>query len=84
VGDVFGALAESGNVNGKNVKAVKEIAAKGALGDDPREIAIRGGDDPYVDALRAIASEAFELLLLQHAKQFGLQIERQVGDFIEE
>ncbi len=32
-GKIFGALAERGNLDGKDVQAVKEVTAKGALGD---------------------------------------------------
>ena len=69
-------------MNGENVEAVIEIAAEGALDDELGEITIGGGDDADVDALRLIAAEALELLLLKNAKELGLKLEREIGDFI--
>ncbi len=69
---VFAAFAQRRNLNRKNVEAIVEIAAKFAVGDEAREVAIGGGDDADVDGLRAIAAEALEFLLLQNAQQFRL------------
>src|SRR6266550_2250823 len=82
--EIFGALAERGNLNGENIQTVIEVAAKGALGNAFRKILIRGGDDADVHALRAIAAEPFEFLLLQHAKKLRLKFEGKVADFVEE
>ena len=71
-------------MNGENVQPVEQVAAEGALGNQLGKILIGGGDDADVYALRAIAAQALELLLLEHAKQFGLQFQREVSDFIEE
>ncbi len=71
-------------MNGKDVEAVVKVAAECALGDELCEIAVGGGDDADVNALCAIAAEALELLLLQNAEEFGLKVERKVGDFVEE
>ena len=81
---VFAAFAQRRNLNGKNVEAIVEVAAKFAVGDEAREVAIGGGDDADVDGLGAIAAEAFEFLLLQDAQEFWLELERDVADFVEE
>src|SRR5882757_6731055 len=83
-GEIFGTLAERGNLNGENIQAVIEVAAKGALGNAFRKILIRGGDHADVHALRAIAAEPFEFLLLQHTKKLRLKFEGKVADFVEE
>ena len=80
---VFRALAQCRNVNRKNIQAVVEVAAKVALGDQLWQIAIGRGHHADVDALRAIAAQAFEFLLLQHAQQFRLQLQRDVADFVQ-
>jgi len=82
--DVLGALAERRDLNGEDVQAVIEVAAEGALGDALRKIHVGGGDDSDVHALRAIAAEPFEFLLLKHAKKFRLKFEGKVADFVEE
>jgi len=64
--DVFAAFAQRRNLNRKNVEAIVEVAAKFAVGDEAREVAVGGGDDADVHGLRAIAAEAFEFLLLQN------------------
>ena len=40
--------------------------------------------DPHVDTLRPRAAEPLELLLLQHAQQLRLELERNVADLVEE
>ena len=44
---------------------------------------MRCGDQPEVDLARLRRSQALELPFLKHAQQLGLQLERQVADFIE-
>ncbi len=63
-GNVFETLAKRGNLNGKNVQAVIEIVAEGALSDEFRKIHVGGGDHANVHALRAITAEPFEFLFL--------------------
>src|SRR5437899_13084213 len=48
------------------------------------QIAIGGGDDPYVHGLGLAAAQGFELALLAHAEQLDLRLERQVPDLVEE
>src|SRR5207245_10946098 len=82
-GDVVRAFPEGGDLNGEEIQAVVAVAAAGALGDEFRKINVGGGDHADVHALGAVAAEAFEFLLMQHAKEFGLQLERDVADFVE-
>jgi len=81
---IFGALAQRGDLDGENVQAVVEVTAEGALGDESRKIGVGGGDNPNIHALRAIAAEAFEFLLLKDAKKFRLKLDRKITDFVEE
>src|SRR5437899_89868 len=48
------------------------------------QIAIGGGDDPYVHGLGPAAAHGFELTLLEHAEQLDLRLERQVPNLVEE
>ena len=47
------------------------------------QIAVGRGDDPHVNGLRYIASESFELPLLQQSEDFNLDRQGKVADFIE-
>ena len=48
------------------------------------QVAIGGGDQAHIGADGARAAQALELALLQHAQQLGLQLERNLADFVEE
>src|SRR5437879_4323767 len=82
--EIFGALAKGGDLNGENIQPIVKVAAKGALGNEFREVLIGGGNDPDVHTLRAVATQALELLLLKNAKKFRLKLEGKVANFIEE
>ncbi len=81
-GEIFGTLAECRNLDGENVQAIVEVAAKGALGDALGKIGVGGGDDTDVNSLGAIAAEAFEFLLLKDAEKFRLKFKGKVADFV--
>src|SRR5439155_1150727 len=81
--NILETLAERGNLDGKNVQAVIQIVAEGALSHKLRKIDVGGGHDANVHALRAIAAEAFEFLLLKDAQQLGLKFQRNVTGFIQ-
>src|ERR1700675_5137865 len=44
--NVLRAFAQRGDLNGKNIEAVIEVAAKGALGDSFQKIGVGAGYDP--------------------------------------
>src|SRR4029450_10498183 len=48
------------------------------------EVLVRRREQPDVNANRPGAAETFELLLLQYAKQLGLQLQRDVADLVQE
>ena len=68
----------------KHVQAVVEVAAELLVGDHRDEVAIRRRHQPDVDADRPGAAEPLELLLLQHAQQLRLQLQRNVADLVQE
>ncbi len=65
------------------MQTVKQIAAKLVPGDALFQIAICSSDDAQVYFDRPVAAEAFEFLLLQHAKEFWLQFHWNLADLIE-
>ena len=82
-GNVIPALAQRWQADGKHIQAVVQIVAKCAFRDGFLQIPMRRGDDSDVDLSSARRPQAFELAFLQHAKQFRLQIERQIANFVE-
>ena len=48
------------------------------------EIAVGGGDDADIHLDGAVAADAFEFALLQHAQQLGLDAGRNFADFIQQ
>src|SRR5215469_5670166 len=82
--DIFTALTQRRNFNGKDPQPVVEILAKTALVNLPGQIAIGGGDHADIDLARMNIADAFEFLLLQHPQQLGLHRERHFTDFVQE
>src|SRR5215475_6623307 len=54
------------------------------LPDSTAEIAVRGGDDPQVDADGLGPSDPLKFSLLKEPQQFGLKFRRNVSHFIQE
>ncbi len=81
--DVFEAFTQGRHPDTDNVEAVKQVLAKLAVSDSLLDIFVRGGDDSEVDLHRAMLSDAFKMIVLQDVKQFGLQGDRQFGNFVQ-
>src|SRR5467141_4266842 len=77
------AFPQGRNVDGKNIQAKKEIGSELLLAHHRFEIAVRSGNQACVGPKRARASQPLELSLLQHAEQFGLQLERNLSYLIQ-
>ncbi len=70
--------------DGEDAEAVVEGTIKMSGFDHFCEIAIGGGDEANIDGNGASAADAFEFLFLDGAQNFGLKLEREIPDFIEE
>src|ERR1017187_1690002 len=82
--DVFAALAQRRDRDGKDVEAVIKVGAELALLDHEGEVAVGGGHQPGVGADGAGTAEALKFALLEDAQQLGLQLERDLSHFVEE
>src|SRR5258706_14558288 len=82
-GNVFRALAQWRNTDGKNIQPVVEVAAKLSLFDHLIEVTIGRGYQPNVNFLRTCASQAFEFSILQNAQKFRLEFQGNVSDFVQ-
>src|SRR6266542_3837143 len=82
--DVVAARAERRDVDRKDVQPVKEVIAKRAPRDLRLQVFVRGGDHPYIDGDRLLASDFLKGLLLQDAQDFRLRADAHVADFVKE
>ncbi len=80
---ILAALAQRRDVDRNHVEPVIEVFAEAARFGFLQQVAIAGGDDPGIDADGLRIADALELVLLQHAEQFDLQLGRGRVDFVE-
>src|SRR5207247_10490430 len=81
--DVLAAVAERWQLYFDRVEPEEEILTEPARGDLLAKIGIGRGHDPHVDVAGARRADAFEVAGLEHAQQLRLQVDRDVGDFVE-
>ena len=77
------ALAEWRHLDGHHIEAIEKVFAKCALVHFLAQVNVGSGDDTDIHANGFRAAHALELALLQDAEKFGLQFERQLGDFVQ-
>src|SRR6266436_622988 len=77
------ALAKGWNMNGKNIQAKEEIRSELLLAHHHLQIAVCRGNQTRIGSKCSRTSQSLELLLLQHAEQFGLQFERNFSYFVQ-
>src|SRR5262249_45932867 len=68
----------------KHVQPIIKVAPEFPCSHHFREVSMRCGNEPDIGLDCAIRAESFELSLLQCTEQFGLQLHRDIADFIEE
>src|ERR1700731_487407 len=82
-GNVFQALAQGRNADGKNIQPVVEVASKLPLFDHSVQVTVGCSYQPNVDFLRPCAPQAFEFSVLQNAQKFGLEFQGYISNFVE-
>src|SRR6266404_2167100 len=70
--------------DGKNVQPIIQVHAEPPFGYHLLKILICRGNYPHIDSSRLRTPDSFELLLLNHAQELGLKLDRQFANFIEE
>ena len=83
MGNVFDAMPQRRHPQLHHVQPIEQVLAEPAVRHFGVELAIGGGDDLDVDLLRNRRADRRHLVLLQHAQQLGLQLERHLADFVE-
>ena len=82
--DVARALTQRGNVQLEGADAEIQIFAELALLHGQAQVFVGGGHNAHVQLDLALAAQAGQLTLLQHAQQFGLQMNRHFANFVQE
>ena len=81
--NVFPAVAQRRNVNGKHLEAEEQVLAEPILAHRLTEVAIAGRNQADIDLHGSAAAQSLEGAILQHPQQFGLQLERELADLVE-
>src|SRR5687768_18260723 len=82
--DLLTPIAERRNEDADDRQAVIQVLAEFAFCNALFEVGIGRGNDAHVYALRKRVANRHDLPLLEEAQQLGLDIKRQVPDFVEE
>src|SRR5436309_660015 len=82
--NVFAAFGERGHFEWKNIQAVKQILPESSFLDLLTQIAVRGGNDPYIHLDDRLSTEPLDLSLLNHAQKIRLHVERKLTNFVQE
>jgi hypothetical protein len=82
--DVVAARAQRRHLEREDVEPMEEVFAKLAAAHRLARVAVGGGDDAHVGLDGARGADAHERAGLQHPQQANLQLERHLGDLVEE
>ena len=71
-------------MNLDRVEPEQQVLPEPAGGDFVRQPGVGGREDPDVDLPRPRRTDPLELTGLEHTQQLRLEVERHVGDFVQE
>src|SRR5437868_2784636 len=77
------AFSQRRHTNGEDIEPVIQVTAKLFFRHALSQVAIRGSNQAYVYANGASAAQSFELLVLQHAQQLRLELQRDISYFVQ-
>src|SRR5260370_41634664 len=83
-GNIFSSLPERGDLNGKNVELVKEVAPEHTLSDGGLQIAVSSRNHPDIGLDGSSSTDTFEFVFLQNMQERDLGLGREPSDLIEE
>ena len=82
--DILAAMAERRHPQRHHAQAVEQVLAEAPFRDALGQVAIGRGDHPNVDLDVPGAAHALEALVLEHAHDLALRLERHVRDLVEQ
>ncbi len=81
---VFLPVAQGGKFDLHRVEPEQQILAEQAIVAQLRRGHVGRGDDADIDRHRPVGADRRDLPLFEHGEQFGLQMQRQIADLVEE
>ena len=72
-GDIFPPVPKRRNLDLYRINAVEQVFTEKRLSHHLRQVAVRGGNQAYVDRNLPIAPKAGDLAILQGSQELGLQ-----------
>src|SRR5262245_41707517 len=81
--NIFRAVAPRRHMDREDVQAIVQVIPEMLLLHHPSKVAVGCRDQPYIHLYRLRTTDALKFLLLQHAQELGLQLERNLADFVE-
>src|SRR6266478_9291580 len=82
--NIFPSFPQRGQLDRKNVKAVKEVTPEYACSDSRLQVTIGGSNHADIRSDRSRSTDAFEFMFLQNTQESDLCLGRKLSDFIEE
>src|SRR2546421_11636483 len=82
--DVLAAVTQRRDVDLDGIQAKEEVLAEPAGSGLGIHVGVRSREYSHVDAPRRGRADTLEISRFQNAQEFRLQIERNVGDFVQE
>ncbi len=83
-GNIVSPLPKRRHRNGKDQEAVIEVVAEFTGGDHLGEVSVGRCNQADIHRNGSRAAQPFEFLFLKSSEQFGLELQRDVADFIQE
>ena len=81
--DILAAVTQGREMDFNGIQAKEEILAKSAGGGFGVDVGVGGRENSHIDAPRRGRADALEIPGFQDAQEFRLQVERDVGDFVQ-
>jgi hypothetical protein len=83
-GNVFAAITQRWQLDGKYIQAKVEVTSKFAISYHFRQVAMSCSYESNIHLVSSTATQAFEFLFLQYAQQFGLKLRGNIANLIQE
>ena len=82
--DVIAAISQRSEIDLEHLQPVVQVGAQLPFVDRLLDVAVARGQDAHIDLNRLFGSNASQRVRLEHAQQLDLQLDRHLGDFVEE
>ena len=82
--DVLPPSAQGRDRDFQHVEAVEQILPEALGGDELVEVDVGRRDDAHVHSGHPVVADAPDLVLLEHAQELALHVQRDFGYFVEE